>query len=264
MPETDPRNRLSPEEAQARTKVCLALDGFSELASVRRTVRELSPWVGMFKVGKELFTRFGPRAVEGVREEGGRVFLDLKYHDIPNTVRLACRAAAELGAGLINVHASGGRAMMEAAREGVAQGTAPGQELPKLVAVTVLTSLDQEILNRELRVEGPLEDHVLHLALLAHRAGLDGVVCSALDLPRLRKDLPQGFLFVTPGIRGTTTPGGSDQKRVLSPGGAVAAGSSLLVVGRAILEAPDPLEAAWEILRDVAAAGRGEGRVGFI
>lgn len=258
LPGPDAGEGLSLEEAQARARLCLALDGLSELCSVREAVHRLSPWVGMFKVGKELFTRFGPEAVRVVQEEGASVFLDLKYHDIPNTVRLACRAAAELGVAVLDLHASGGRAMMEAAREGLVQGTGPGQKPPKLVAVTVLTSLDQESLNRELRVQGTLDDHVLHLALLAQGAGLDGVVCSALDLPRLKQNLREGFFFVTPGIRGTATPAGADQKRVFSPGGAVVAGSSLLVVGRAILAASDPRRAAMEILRDMAAVMAGD------
>jgi orotidine-5'-phosphate decarboxylase len=241
---------LSEKELAARAKVCLPLDGLHTLEAVRERVEELSPFVGLFKIGKESFTRFGPAVVHEIHEGGGGVFLDLKYHDIPNTVRGAARAATELGVAMFNVHASGGVAMMAAARKGVEEA-APAVA-PKVIAVTVLTSIDQPILNDELRVPGALEAQVLHLAKRTEAAGLDGIVCSATDLHALRGELKPGFLFVTPGIKGTTTPAGADQKRVLSPGGAVAAGSSLLVVGRAITDAADRRVAAREILQDIA------------
>lgn len=243
---------LSPREMEARKKVCLPLDGLTSLAEVEALVEELSPLVGIFKIGKESFTRFGPEVVARVRDCGGGVFLDLKYHDIPNTVRGAARAATELGVEIFNVHASGGSAMMAAARRGVEEAAPGPGKTPKVIAVTVLTSIDQATLNMECGVPGALEEQVLRLALLAQRAGLDGVVCSAADLPALKGKLERGFLFVTPGIKGTTTPAGEDQKRVLSPGRAVAAGSSLLVVGRAITGAPDRTSAALEVLRDIA------------
>jgi len=245
---------LTPEQQAARTRVCLPLDGLHTLAEVRETVRELSPFVGRFKVGKESFTRFGPEVVALVREHGAGVFLDLKYHDIPNTVRGAARAASELGVAMFNVHAAGGLAMMQAARAGVDGAGLPEAERPKIVAVTVLTSIDREILNRECGVPGPLEEQVLRLARLARTAGLDGIVCSAADLHALKSSLEPPFLFVTPGIKGTTTPAGADQKRVMSPGRAVAAGSSLLVVGRAITAARDRQAAAREVLQDIANA----------
>ena len=215
-------------------------------------VEELSSFVGLFKVGKESFTRFGPRVVELVQDHGAGVFLDLKYHDIPNTVKGAARAATELGAAIFNVHASGGSAMMAAARQGVEEANPPGDRTPKVIAVTVLTSIDEEILNTECGVPGAVEDQVLHLAKLTEGAGLDGIVCSAADMHALKGKLNPSFLFVTPGIKGTTTPAGEDQKRVLSPGRAVAAGSSLLVVGRAITGAPDRRQAAREVLQDIA------------
>jgi orotidine-5'-phosphate decarboxylase len=142
--------------------------------------------------------------------------------------------------------------MMEAARAGVEEGAGGGGAAPKVIAVTVLTSIDGEILNRECGVPGTVEDQVLRLAKLTEAAGLDGIVCSAADMHALRGKLRAGFLFVTPGIKGTTTPAGEDQKRVLSPGRAVAAGSSLLVVGRAITGAPDRRKAAREVLEDIA------------
>jgi orotidine-5'-phosphate decarboxylase len=187
-----------------------------------------------------------------VQARGAGVFLDLKYHDIPNTVRGAARAATELGVAIFNVHASGGSAMMSAAREGVEEAVRASGPAPKVIAVTVLTSIDQEILNTECGVPGSVEGQVLRLAKLTEAAGLDGIVCSAADMSTLKGNLKPGFLFVTPGIKGTTTPAGTDQKRVLSPGRAVAAGSSLLVVGRAITGAPDRRKAAREVLEDIA------------
>lgn len=243
---------LSRQENSAREMVCLPLDGLPSLAEVEGLVEELSPFVGLFKVGKESFTRFGPSVVKLVQGLGAGVFLDLKYHDIPNTVKGAARAATELGVAIFNVHASGGSAMMAAARAGIEEAGPASGAAPKVIAVTVLTSIDGEILNRECGVPGAVEDQVLRLARLTEGAGLDGIVCSAADLHALRGRLKPSFLFVTPGIRGTTTPAGEDQKRVLSPGRAVAAGSSLLVVGRAITGAPDRRKAAREVLQDIA------------
>jgi orotidine-5'-phosphate decarboxylase len=201
------------------------------------------------KVGKELFTRAGPRAVEALTGRGFEVFLDLKYHDIPNTVAAACRAAADLGVWMLNVHALGGRRMLEAAREAVA---GVGRR-PRVVAVTVLTSLDEADLGDLGFAEGP-GPLVLRLARLAEAAGLDGVVCSPQEIAPLRSGLQPGFLLVTPGVR----PAGSatgDQKRVLTPGEAVARGASYLVVGRPITAAPDPLAALAGIEAELNAAG---------
>jgi orotidine-5'-phosphate decarboxylase len=244
---------LSSKERAARKMVCLPLDGLDSLVEVKDLVDELSPYVGLFKVGKESFTRFGPAVVSLVQEHGAGVFLDLKYHDIPNTVRGAARAATEMGVAVFNVHASGGSAMMAAARRGVAEAEAAGGTAPKVIGVTVLTSIDQPILNDEVGVPGQVEEQVLRLARLTEEAGLDGIVCSAADLHALAGKLGPAFLFVTPGIKGTTTPAGDDQKRVLSPGRAVSAGSSMLVVGRAITGATDRPQAAMEVLQDIAA-----------
>ena len=245
-------SELTPREIAAREKVCLPLDGLHSLAEVGALVEELSPFVGLFKVGKESFTRFGPAVVRLVQESGSGVFLDLKYHDIPNTVKGAAVAAAELGVAIFNVHAAGGSAMMAAARAGVDEAGPGRRDGPKILAVTVLTSIDGEILNRECGVPGAVEDQVLRLAKLTEGAGLDGIVCSAADMHALKGKLKPNFLFVTPGIKGTTTPAGEDQKRVLSPGRAVEAGSSLLVVGRAITGAPDRRKAARDVLEDIA------------
>jgi len=246
-------NDLSPGEQAAREMVCLPLDNLRTMDEVQALVEELSPFVGRFKVGKEAYTRFGPEVVRRVRDLGSGVFLDLKYHDIPNTVRGAARAATELGVAMFNVHAAGGASMMAAAMEGVKAAGVPEESRPKVIGVTVLTSIDQDTLNQECGVPGSVEDQVLRLARLAEASGLDGVVCSAADLHALRDHLRPGFLFVTPGIKGTTTPAGEDQKRVLSPGRAVAAGSSLLVVGRAITGAANRSAAAREVLQDIAA-----------
>ena len=243
---------LTPQEKKARSMVCLPLDGLNTLSDVQNLVDELSPYVGLFKIGKESFTRFGPEVVSLVKSLGAGVFLDLKYHDIPNTVRGAARAATEIGVTIFNVHASGGRVMMEAARQGAEEATSPDGEKPKVIAVTVLTSIDEDTLNEDCGVPGKVEGQVLRLAKLSKSAGLDGIVCSAADLYALEGKLEPGFLFVTPGIKGTTTPAGADQKRVFSPGRAVSAGSSLLVVGRAITGAKDRPAAAKEILQDIA------------
>jgi orotidine-5'-phosphate decarboxylase len=245
-------SELSSQEKAARGRVCLPLDGLASLASVESLLDELSPFVGLFKVGKESFTRFGPEVITTVQKRGAGVFLDLKYHDIPNTVRGAAKAATELGVSMVTVHAAGGLAMMSAAREGVEDAASGAVGAPKVVAVTVLTSIDQATLNWECGVPGAVEDQVLSLAKLTQAAGLDGVVCSAADLYALKDKLNPLFLFVTPGIKGTLTPAGEDQKRVMSPGRAIQAGSSMLVVGRAITKAPDRRVAAREILQDIA------------
>ena len=175
-------NELSSQEKAARGRVCLPLDGLASLDSVESLLDELSPFVGLFKVGKESFTRFGPEVITRVQKRGAGVFLDLKYHDIPNTVRGAAKAATELGVSMITVHAAGGLAMMSAAREGVEAGASGSAGAPEVVAVTVLTSIDQATLNWECGVPGTVEDQVLSLAKLTQAAGLDGVVCSAADL----------------------------------------------------------------------------------
>ena len=246
---------LQTKYLETKHCICLALDDLHSLEDVKQRVQELSPYVGMFKVGKELFTRFGPEVVR-LAKQYGNVFLDLKYHDIPNTVRLASKAAAELGVSMITVHASGGLDMMKAAVEGAQLGAHKGTATsdhgkPKVIAVTVLTSIDQKMMVSELKMMGSVEDQVLQFALLAKKAGCDGIVCSAADLTHLKSYLPADFFFVTPGIQGSKTPAGFDQKRVTTPRQALAAGSSLLVIGRAITAAEDRVKAAQEILEDI-------------
>ena len=247
---------LTDKEQQARKMVCLPLDGLDSMGAVMNRVRELSPVVGLFKIGKETYTRFGPAAVRAVQEHGADVFLDLKYHDIPNTVKGAANAAAGLGVYMFNVHASGGVEMMRAAVEGARAGAEKyGTNVPKITAVTVLTSIDRDILNNQLRVPGRVDEQVLHYARLAHEAGLDGIVCSAADLSSVRDKLPSDFMYVTPGIKGPRTSAGADQKRVFTPGNAVQDGSSILVVGRAITDLTTPeerVQAGYEVLEDMA------------
>jgi len=248
--------QLTEKEQLARSRVCLPLDGLNTIKELQDRVEELSPVVGLFKIGKESFTRFGPESIRAVKEKGGEVFLDLKYHDIPNTVKGAASAATERGVYMFNVHASGGTEMMKAALLG-ANETAKklGIKRPKIVAVTILTSINQQIMNTELKVSGSVEEQVLNFAQLAQKSGLDGIVCSAADLYAVKEKLPSEFMFVTPGIQGVNTPAGTDQKRVFTPGNAIEDGSTILVVGRAITAPPtkeERLKAGYEILRDMA------------
>lgn len=227
------------------SRVVVALD-YPEAASALTLVDRLSPDLCKLKVGKELFVRAGPALVETLVGRGYAVFLDLKFHDIPNTVAQACRAAADLGVWMVNVHASGGLRMMTAAREALANA---GQR-PKLIAVTVLTSMADADL-RQIGIERDPADQVLRLASLTREAGLDGVVCSAQEGPLLRQHLGQDFLLVTPGIR----PAGSelgDQSRVLTPARALTAGADYLVIGRPITQATDPIAALAAIDSEIA------------
>jgi orotidine-5'-phosphate decarboxylase len=208
--------------------------------------------VGGFKVGKELFTAAGPDVVRALVAKGDRVFLDLKYHDIPNTVAGAVRSACELGVWMLNVHASGGRPMMEAARRAADDyGAKPGRKAPLVIAVTVLTSLDAATLASVGVAASPL-DQVVVLARLAQAARLDGVVASPRETAAIRQACGPDFLIVTPGIRGTAASSGpDDQQRTLAPREAVAAGSSYLVVGRPITGAADPVAAAAKIVKEM-------------
>jgi len=226
--------------------LCVALDG-SDREWISATARRLSGCVGWLKIGLEAFIAFGPELVREVATAGPRVFLDLKLHDIPATVRRASANAAACGADLLTVHAGGGRAMLEAAVAGAREGAASVP--PKVVAVTLLTSLDRAAL-RELGIASSPEDLVPRWAALAHDSGLDGVVSSPLEAARIRRQCGPEFLIVTPGIR----PAGSandDQRRVLTPRQAIQAGADILVVGRPITRAPDPAEAAREILLEI-------------
>lgn len=216
--------------------VVVALD-YPSAESALELATRLSPDLCRLKVGKELFTRCGPSLVEGLQARGFEVFLDLKFHDIPNTVAAAVRAAAELGVWMVNVHAQGGRRMMEAAASAVASYKNP----PLLIAVTVLTSMSDEDL-REMGYAESAAQRVLRLAALTQDSGIDGVVCSAQEAAQLRAAHGKDFCLVTPGIRLAGDDAG-DQRRVLTPADAVANGSDYLVIGRSITGAADPLAA---------------------
>lgn len=227
-------------------RVIVALD-FPATQPALALLERLTPGDCRVKVGKELFTRAGPGFVEQVIGRGFDVFLDLKYHDIPNTVAAACDAAADIGVWMMNVHASGGRRMMQAAAERLSGR--PSR--PLLIAVTVLTSLGAEDI-AEIGYPGSPEDNVLRLAALAEDSGLDGVVCSPREVTALRDQRRPDFRLVTPGVR----PAGAaldDQKRVMTPGEAITAGASYLVVGRPITAAPDPQASLAAINAEVAA-----------
>jgi orotidine-5'-phosphate decarboxylase len=228
-------------------RIIVALD-FPARAPALALVEGLDPGLCRVKVGKEMFTRFGPAFVEELRVRGFEVFLDLKYHDIPNTVAAACAAAADLGVWMVNLHASGGRRMMAAARECLVGRSAP----PLLIAVTILTSLGAEDL-AEVGFTGDPQSNVLRLAKLAESAGLDGVVCSPREAAAIRAAAGADFALVTPGVRPAAADV-DDQKRVMTPADAIKAGSTYLVVGRPITAAADPLAALAAINRDVATA----------
>jgi orotidine-5'-phosphate decarboxylase len=236
-----------------KQKLMLALDVDSR-EKAEEWVHKLKVHVGFFKVGLQLFTKEGPELVRSMRARGGRIFLDVKYHDIPNTVAKACESAAALGVDFINVHALGGKAMMKAAAQALAD-TSARMRLPKpaLLAVTVLTSHDARSLKQEVGLRRSPEAEVKRLALLAQASGCDGVVCSPREIALVRKACGPGFLIVTPGVR----PAGAamhDQKRTLTAGQALAAGADYLVVGRPVTEAADPVEAVLALARDMQSA----------
>ncbi|MBI3076559.1 MAG: orotidine-5'-phosphate decarboxylase [Deltaproteobacteria bacterium] len=232
-------------------RVIFALD-VPGLPEAKAWVRRLAGRVGLFKVGLELYGAVGPAAVQMVREAGGAVFLDLKFHDIPATVAGAAREATRQGVAMFDVHAAGGTAMMRAAVEASREAAArQGLERPRVLAVTVLTSLGPAELV-ETGLPGPIASQVLRLAELALGAGLDGVVASAQEVARLRQALGDEFLIVTPGIR-VEPVAGDDQQRAATPAEAVARGSNYLVIGRPLRDAPDPLAALDQLVRTLPA-----------
>ena len=228
-----------------QTPIIVALD-FPDAASAVAMAERLDPARCRVKVGKELFTAAGPAIVESLQQKGFDVFLDLKFHDIPNTAAGAVRSAAELGVWMVNVHASGGRRMMEACREVLARRAGPQ---PLLTAVTVLTSLEQEDL-QEVGLDIEPMVQVQRLARLVQDCGLDGVVCSAREAKALRSTLGDDFKLVTPGIRPADA-SGDDQKRIVTPAQALENGSSYLVIGRPITSADDPAQALDAILDSI-------------
>jgi orotidine-5'-phosphate decarboxylase len=242
MPARDPKDRLI---------VALDVEG---LAQAEALLDRLQGVVGTWKIGSQLFTASGPTAVELVKKRGGAVFLDLKFHDIPNTVAGAVREATRMGVFMLNVHASGGSAMLKAAAEAARQAAREfSVKKPLCLAVTVLTSLDRALLQRELNVPLSVEGHVLHLAKLAKDAGLDGSVCSPQEIRAIRNAHGQEWVIVTPGVRPAGSEAG-DQARVSTPEQAIRAGADYLVVGRPITAAPDPKAAATAILEAIVKA----------
>lgn len=227
-------------------KIVVALD-YADAKSAIALVDRLDPSLCKLKVGKELFTAAGPQLVEQLVARQYDVFLDLKFHDIPNTVAKACQAAANLGVWMVNVHASGGQPMMQAAREGLDK--AFGDQAPLLIAVTVLTSMDTPTLH-SLGVQRTLPEQVLALATLTQQSGLDGVVCSAQEASMLRKALGPDFCLVTPGIRPKDS-AKDDQTRIVTPADAIALGASYLVIGRPITQADDPIVALNTIIKNI-------------
>jgi orotidine-5'-phosphate decarboxylase len=238
---------LTRDEAVRRLVVALDTPSREQALAWARSLRGR---VGLVKVGLELFTAAGPALLGELAALGVGVFLDLKLHDIPNTVERAARNCARLGVRLITVHAAGGRAMLTAAAAGAAAG-ATG-ERPRVLAVTVLTSLDDAALD-ELGIPGGAAARVLAWATLAHRAGCDGVVCSPQELAELRRRLGAGFILLAPGIRPAGAEVG-DQRRVATPAAAMAAGADYLVVGRPITAASDPVAAAEAIVAELTGA----------
>ena len=227
-------------------RVIIALD-YDDKAKAMTFVDALDPAQCKLKVGKEMFTLFGPDFVKSLVNKGFDVFLDLKFHDIPNTVAKACKAAAELGVWMVNVHASGGLPMMEAAKAAIASSTHPQT---KLIAVTVLTSMDDAQLADVVSGVTP-EQQVLKLARLTERAGLDGIVCSAKEAIALREHMSDDFLLVTPGIRPAGSAAG-DQKRVMTPEDAVRHGVNYLVMGRPITQAAAPQQVLQSVNESLA------------
>jgi len=224
-------------------KIIVALD-YPQAAPALELARRLQPALCRLKVGKELFTAAGPQLVEQLQRLGFEIFLDLKFHDIPNTTAQACKSAAALGVWMVNVHALGGRRMLEAARAALAHV----ERRPQLIAVTILTSLAQDDLH-DIGIESTPAQMVSRLARLTQACGLDGVVCSAQEAATLRSQCGADFRLVTPGIRPAQA-AADDQARIMTPSAALAAGASYLVIGRPITQAPDPLQALRDILKE--------------
>lgn len=238
---------------EVKDKLVLPLD-VNDRDSALRVVDQLKGSIGIFKVGMQLFTREGPEIVRLIQEKGVKVFLDAKYHDIPNTVANAGRMATRLGVYMFNVHTLGGYEMMALAAEAtrrMAQGL--GVKRPIILGVTILTSIDQKILEREMGIGRSVEDEIVHLASLAKKAGLDGAVASPKEIGIIRKACGEDFIILTPGIRPDWT-GKDDQRRTMTPAEAVEAGANFLVVGRPILQAADPVKAANKILEEMKKA----------
>ncbi len=243
-------------DAHPRSSLIVALD-FDSLTAAVKFAKQVADLVGMFKIGSQLFTSAGPEAVRQVAELGAGIFLDLKFHDIPNTVAGAVLASAAMpGVQLVNVHALGGTAMLRAAVQAVSAGVPMGEDRTRLLAVTILTSMDQKAI-REVGIGGPPKTRVLKLAKLAQKTGVDGVVASVQEAKAIRKACGREFLIVTPGVRPKESGAAlkdDDQARTATPREAIRAGADFMVVGRPILAATDPRATAQEIVNEIAAA----------
>jgi len=247
---------LTTFDAHPRSSLVVALD-FDSLSSAVKFAKQIPDLVGMFKIGNQLFTAAGPAAVKEIAALGAGVFLDLKYHDIPNTVAGAVLSAASMpGVQLLNVHALGGKAMMEAAAQAISAGVPMGADRPRLLAVTILTSMNQKAM-KEAGIGGAPKMRVVKLAQLAKKAGVDGVVASIQEAKAIRKACGPDFLIATPGVRpkdSAVEPKSDDQARKAAPTEAIRAGADFLLVGRPILAALDPRAAAQSIVDEIAAA----------
>jgi orotidine-5'-phosphate decarboxylase len=247
------KNILNDElRKTARDRLIFALDIGGGMEEALAWVARLKDHVGLFKVGKEAFTHYGPEIVRHIVKQGSEVFLDLKFHDIPNTVARAAEGATLMGASMFNVHALGGRKMMEETVASVRRkAAAMGRIMPVILAVTVLTSLSDDDL-RAFGFTGSTGNVALTLSKMAQDAGVTGVVASAQDVEAIREACGPQFVIVTPGIRSSFKIGGDDQKRTLSPGEAIRRGADYLVVGRPIRTAENPILATEEILKDIS------------
>ena len=237
-------------KSDPKDKIIFALD-VEHFAEAQRWVNLLKGHVGMFKVGKQLFTHSGPKVIDMIRKKDQKVFLDLKFHDIPNTVAKAGEEATKLEVAIFNLHALGGFEMMKKTVEASrAVAKSLGMPKPLILAVTILTSMDENGM-KEVGIQGPILEEVGRLALVSMKAGVDGVVASPQEIGIIRQQCGENFLIVTPGIR-LPTEKKDDQKRTLSPKEAIAAGANYLVIGRPIKEAKDPLEAVQKIIEDIS------------
>lgn len=234
----------------ARERLVLALD-VNSFKKAEELVDKLTDYVGVFKIGNQLFTAEGTKVIKMVQEKGGKVFLDLKFHDIPNTVARAAEVVSKLGVYIFDIHTSGGYEMMKVAVEASKKSSfALGISKPLILGVTLLTSINQEILEKEIGIKKSLEEQVVHLAKLAEAAGLDGVVASPWEIKALRAACGEGFMILTPGIR----PAGKsddDQKRTMTPQEAIKLGADFIVIGRPITNATNPVKASQEILKEM-------------
>lgn len=245
-----------PFDAHPRSSLIVALD-FDSLSSAVKFARQVADLVGLFKIGNQLFTAAGPAVVKEIAALGPGIFLDLKFHDIPNTVAGAVLSAAAMsGVQLMNVHALGGKAMMKAASQAISAGVPLGADRPRLLAVTILTSMDHKSM-REVGINGDPKTRAPKLAKLAKDAGVDGVVASVQEAKAIRRLCGRDFLIVTPGVRpGGKIPDGKkdDQARTATPAQAIRAGADYIVVGRPIIAADDPRAAAQAVVDEIAAA----------